>query len=133
MIVIFKANTHRAVWMMLNRPSIPKFFLSAAAGFLVGAALVVFPGPRCGHLNWDAGDGQAREVSRIYDHNIAVNFKLKEQDRQLGGELYEKAIWLCVLQNELECLPFLMFTASLGPVILLVRSRKSAAKIEQTA
>lgn len=118
---------------MLKRPSIAKFVLSAAAGFLVGAALVVFPGPRFGHLNWHAGDGQALEVSRIYNHNILGNYRIKEQDRQLGGELYDKAIWLCVLQNELECLPFLMFTSSLGPLILLATFRQSVCRQDQTA
>ena len=110
-----------------------KIFLSAIAGFLIGAALVVFPGPGLGHLNWHAGDGQALEVSLIYNHNILGNYRIKEQDRQLGGELYEKAVWLCVLQNELECLPFLIVCGLLGPVLLQAKFRKSTSRLDQTA
>lgn len=143
MIVIINASRKRRncpygtvcgrVKRMLNKPSIPKFIISAAAGFLIGAALVVFPGPGFGHLNWAAGDGQALKASRIFNRNIAVNFHLNEQERRLGADLYNRAIWLCILQNEIECLPFLMLTSSLGPVMLLICWRKPEPKMEQTA
>lgn len=116
---------------MFKRPSTLKLFLSAAAGFLVAAALVCFPGPGCGHLKWNAGDGQALVAGEIYHHKLFVNYHLSQQDRQLADDLYERAIWLCVLQNEIDCLPFIILSSAVGPALLLINWRSSVSRMNQ--
>lgn len=118
---------------MLKKTSTFKLLFSAVAGFLVGAVLVVFPGPGLGHLKWDGGNGQGVEACRIYHDNLEANFHLSEQEKRLAQESFQKTAGLCILQNELDCLPFLMLCSFLGPVILLVGWRSSVSKMDQVA
>lgn len=116
---------------MLNRPSTSKLFLSAVAGFVIGAALVYFPGSVI--MKPGMRKGQPQEIYQIYFHDLTEGIHLSEQDRLSADQLHKRTVWLCVLLNELDCMPFLMLTTFAGPTFLLLRWRRSTSKIDQTA
>jgi hypothetical protein len=94
--------------------------ISAIAGFLVAAFLVIIPGT------------VFFEFMRPGRRPVAQEFLTKE--RELLNRLHHKHyapldnlntkfILLCLAQNELDCFPFLLICASVGPAIILSGNR----------
>jgi hypothetical protein len=101
-----------------------RLFLSAIVGFLIAAFLVLFPGSRFMHPG--IREGQPQQIFQIYYHDLLQGMKLKnEEDRKFADDLRDRTMWLCLAQNEIDCLPLLLFAGCIGPAIILFRKRKS--------
>lgn len=98
-----------------------KMLCSAIAGFLIAAAFVVVPGTI--FMRPSRREGQPQQILSRYHELKRASFGKNQQSDLLAEELIWKAFWLCVAQNEVDCLPFLVCCASVGPAIILLRSR----------
>lgn len=98
-------------------------FLSAIAGFLIAAMLVLFPGSRFMHPG--VREGQPQQIFQIYYQDLHQGMKFRnEDDRNFADALRDRAMWLCLAQNEIDCLPLLIFSGCIGPAIILFRKLK---------
>jgi hypothetical protein len=115
---------------MLNGGLILKIFLSAAAGLLLGAALVVFPGSL--YMKLGMREGQPELVDKIFFDDLNEGRRLNEHDRRLANQLFAKSGALCLALNELDCLPFLAFCSWMGPAVLIIKLRRSNRGLDLT-
>ncbi len=100
-----------------------KLVLSAIAGFLIAATLVFIPGTL--FMRPSRREGAPREILGIYHHDLVDGIYLKPEERQQLEDLINRAGWLCIAQNELDCFPFSLLVSSIGPAALIIRRRRN--------
>lgn len=106
-----------------------KIGLSAIAGFLFAALLVVVPGTM--FMRPSRREGPQHEIWRIERDMI---FSGRATDKRIQDQLdalSNKTFQLCILQNEISCWPFLLTASSVGPLLLLVRRKEGSTKFRQ--
>lgn len=99
-----------------------KIAVSAIAGTLVAAMLVIVPGTIF------IRPSMREPAQRIF----ALHDEIKPWGATLGPfhdaylvELMTKTFWLCILQNQIDSLPFLLSAGCVGPALLMrQRSRR---------
>lgn len=100
-----------------------KLFLSAMAGLLVAAMLVVFPGT--GLVFMRPSTNKHLRDSHFYrtywDVWMHYRIELHHEPPAILDEISQKAFWLCIAENEINCWPFLLGCTSIGPIILIHR------------
>lgn len=99
---------------MKQKPTLLKVSLAALAGFLLTASLAVVPGI----VIVSRSDGPQQEI-RALCFQIEMEYGTKGLEPQaiVQGLLW-KSFCLSVLQFEIDCLPFLLIGACMGPLLL---------------
>ncbi|MDX1988750.1 MAG: hypothetical protein SFV17_18845 [Candidatus Obscuribacter sp.] len=100
-----------------------KVTISALAGFLISASLVVVPGTL--FMVPSKRPGAAQMI-------LGLNMSLQERYWATGvksPKLLQDLMWqgflLSLAQNQVDCLPFLFLGASLGPLLIWFKSQGS--------
>lgn len=94
--------------------------ISAVGGLLIGTFVVfiIFIRP-------SLYQGPQQQILPLY-HEVEMQYLSKgKQPPPLLDELVQQTFWLWIAQNEINCFPFLLICAGIGPLVILLREGRN--------